>query len=80
VTPIGAIEAPWTDDQVASLNAYQACGYRHPFTYGDGPAKSDMIATRDGWVVIEGGQVVQNWAWAWMADWTWKLQVKEGEA
>jgi len=27
------IEAPWTDDQVASLNAYQKCGYHHPFTY-----------------------------------------------
>ena len=26
------IEAPWTDGQVAGLNAWQACGWVHPFT------------------------------------------------
>jgi len=30
-------EAPWTDEQVASLNAYQKAGYVHPFTSSPRP-------------------------------------------
>lgn len=77
------IRAPWTADQVASLNAYQACGYRHPFTYdvyqhtvmGQGfgaVEKVDLIATPAGWVAKEGGPVVQDWAHEFMTDWSWR--------
>lgn len=71
------ISAPWTEDQVKSLNAYQRCGYCHPFTYGDGPLQVDLIATTDGWVADAGGPVVQDWAHPFMADWSWRNAVLE---
>lgn len=66
--------APWTDEEVASLNAYQESGVMHPFT---GTRKPDggetvLIATKEGWVESEGGPIVQTWAHGWMADWSWK--------
>lgn len=66
--------APWTDDQVASLNGYQQAGFVHPFTGGRGPGGEEtvLIATKDGWVEREGGPVVQTWAHPFMADWSWQ--------
>lgn len=66
-------DAPWTTDQVASLNAYQACGYMHPFTHGDGDEQVDLVATTDGWVRKAGGRVVQGWAHEFMTNWSWKV-------
>lgn len=65
--------APWTDDQVASLNAYQQSGKLHPFTGERGPNGEEtvLIATKDGWVEREGGPVVQVWAHLVMCDWSW---------
>ena len=60
---------PWDAEQVRSLNAYQAAGVMHPFTSMSG---TDLIATTDGWIERDGGPVVQTWAHAWMADWSWK--------
>ena len=70
------IEAPWTDDQVASLRAFQRCGYVHPFTGTRGPNGEEtiLIATRDGWIESPEGPVVQTWAHAFMADWTWAVR------
>lgn len=65
--------APWTDEQVASLNAYQNAGYVHPFTNGDGEDKVDLIATREGWVRKAGGRVVQHWAHTFMTDGSWRI-------
>jgi hypothetical protein len=64
--------APWTDDQIASLNAYQNSGKMHPFTgrRADG-SKTILIATTDGWVGVINGPILQTWAWLWMADWAW---------
>jgi len=70
---LNRVDAPWTNDQVASLNGYQKAGYVHPFTYGDGEEKVDLIATTDGWVAKKDGPVVQTWAHKFMADWSWKL-------
>jgi hypothetical protein len=67
----GPKRAPWTEDEVASLNAYQASGRWHPFTSPSGDGSS-LIATPAGWVDKEGGPVVQDWAHMWMADWGWK--------
>lgn len=69
------VEAPWTEDQVASLNAYQASGRGHPFT---GTRRLDgtetiLIATTAGWVANPGGPVVQTWAHDFMVDWSWDL-------
>jgi hypothetical protein len=68
------VEAPWTDDQVASLNGYQAEDRYHPFTGERGPNNEEtiLIATKDGWVEKEGGPVVQTWAHGFMADWSWR--------
>jgi len=65
---------PWTKDQVASLNGYQACDSFHPFTGERGPNNEEtiLIATENGWVEREGGPVVQVWAYTSMADWSWK--------
>lgn len=66
--------APWSNDQVLSLNGYQECSRYHPFTYGDGDEKVDLIATNAGWVAYPAGPVVQAWAHRWMADWSWDLK------
>lgn len=55
--------APWTEDQVKSLNAYQMAGYVHPFTGGKGEI---LIATTEGW---SNGQ---DWAHTFMTDWSWQ--------
>ena len=68
----GRSEAPWSAEQVRSLNGYQAAGYVHPFTHGDGDEKVDLIATTDGWVRKDGGRVVQTWAHGFMTDWSWR--------
>lgn len=72
--PVYAVDAPWTDDQVASLNGYQTCGHMHPFTGTRGPNGEEtvLIATKEGWIEKEGGPVVQRWAHPFMADWTWR--------
>lgn len=62
-------EPPWSDDEVESLNAYQADGRVHPFTSEDGNA---LIATSTGWVEAIGGPIIQTWAHSWMVDWSWK--------
>jgi hypothetical protein len=67
------VNAPWTQDQVASLNSYQASGRFHPFTGERGPKGEEtaLIATKEGWVEKDGGPVVQTWAHQFMTDWTW---------
>lgn len=69
------VDAPWTADQVMSLNEYQHAGFRHPFTGETPPGGGErpvLIATLAGWVECEGGPVVQTWAHDFMADWSWK--------
>ena len=72
---MGPPRAPWTDEQVAALNAFQADRRVHPFTCperGDDAhhrisvlaAKRDvgmLVATRDGWVCPVCGYT-QDWA------------------
>jgi len=67
------VNAPWTADQVESLNAYQKCDRVPHFTGKRGPdgEKTYLIATKDGWVEKPGGPVVQTWAHAFMANWNW---------
>lgn len=67
--------APWTDDQVASLNGYQAAWVFHPYTCGtDGcprrAAGEVLTATRAGWECPCGYR--QAWAQLQMADWSWQ--------
>ena len=68
------LNAPWSDDQVASLNAYQHSDVMHPFTgeRGSDGEETVLIATSAGWVTRVGGPVVQTWAHQFMADWSWR--------
>ncbi len=78
---IDMVEAPWTEDQVASLNGYQGCDFAHPFTGERGPngEETKLIATPAGWIEHEGGPVMQKWAHTFMANWAWKaLDVFQG--
>lgn len=67
----GQLKAPWADEVVASLNAYQDAGVMHPFTCGRPECSTNLLASRAGWVCPRCGYV-QDWCWGWMADWSWK--------
>jgi hypothetical protein len=61
------ITAPWTDDQVANLNAWQHAGNVHEFTCGGDHAGSRVLVARnDGWH-CPGCDHRQNWAHDFMA-------------
>ena len=74
--------APFTDDQVVSLNAYQASGVMHPFTCGQrdlpGHKPSDRLwASTNGWF-CEHCDYTQDWAHGFMADWGWARMERNG--
>jgi hypothetical protein len=63
--------APWTGNEVDSLNAYQKAGFVHPFTCGSGKhPTSSLVAKPDGWH-CEHCDYTQNWAHEFMANWAW---------
>ncbi len=63
------VKAPWTDEQVMSLTAWQNNGYVHPYTCGqrDGhPLDPEgdygvLVPTTDGWV-CRHCDYTQEWA------------------
>lgn len=73
--------APWTDEEVKSLNDYQASGYFHPFTCpnrGDDPHRDrdgedtgQLVADKEGFICRDC-MYEQKWAWGWMADGSWR--------
>jgi len=65
------IAAPFSDDQVASLNAYQASDSFHPFTCGSLECREVLQADSDGWSCAKCSYR-QDWAHEFMADWSWK--------
>jgi hypothetical protein len=68
------IKAPWTQEQVESLNEYQRSGVMHPFTCGH--CRRTLTATEAGWIcrecALHGREYKQDWCWNWMADGTWR--------
>lgn len=48
----GRIQAPWTEEQVAALAAYQRDGRFHAYTCGNGSSHGGgaLTPTVDGWV------------------------------
>ena len=66
----GVVYAPWSEEQVKSLNGFQQDPHHHPFTGSTG--KMVLIATSVGWVEHEGGPVVDNWAHDYMTDGSWR--------
>jgi hypothetical protein len=82
IEPKPRVEAPFTPDQVESLNGYQVSGVMHPFTCGrcrdelgiweDGTINDRLlVATEAGWTCPTCDNT-QNWAWPWMADGSWR--------
>ena len=73
--------APFTPDQVASINAYQAADMFHPFTCPDDDCRSapesryaPMVATTgnlNGMTCPHCGRM-QMWVHSSMADWSWQ--------
>lgn len=63
-------EAPFTEDEIASLNEYQDSGYMHPFTCVCG-GHTNLVATKDGWICNKCAYK-QNWCHNFMANWGWK--------
>lgn len=62
------IYAPWTDEQVAALNRWQACDWVHPFTCGNRGDQDHehtggdiLVATNAGWQCTSC-DYTQNWA------------------
>jgi hypothetical protein len=67
------VAAPWSVNQVDSLNQYQHSGQGHPFTCAAGHV---LVADGGGWhcpaCALAGQPWVQNWCWDWMADGSWR--------
>lgn len=65
------IHTPWTDEQVAALNAFQRAGAMHPFTCGalhESGQSPVLAATSAGWVCPDVKcEYTQDWAHAFMA-------------
>jgi hypothetical protein len=65
--------APFTPDEVASLNGFQEACVWHPFTCGNDDCGHILVATEGGWTCPrQGCGYTQDWAHAFMADWRWK--------
>lgn len=64
------IIAPWTEDQVAAINAWQASGVVHPFTCeADHARQQTLVAERDGWHCPDPDcSYTQDWAMTSMTD------------
>jgi hypothetical protein len=65
--------APWSEAQVASLNAFQKDGNLHPFTcpreHSD-DVSAKLIATEAGWLCEAPGCLyTQDWAHPFMVEW-----------
>lgn len=59
------LAAPWTDEQVAALNAYQRLSNFHPYTcpYAHDWRTRRLVATEEGWVCAHPNcGYTQNWA------------------
>lgn len=64
--PAHQSKAPWTADQVVALEAWQACGWVHPYTCGnDHDGDRRLVATADGWRCLIC-DYTQDWCWVGM--------------
>lgn len=71
-TPVDKLHAPWTDEQVRSLNGFQRSGVMHEFTCPHGHGA--LTAFGGGWLCMREPDCLyrQKWAWSFMADGSWK--------
>jgi hypothetical protein len=77
-----AVFAPWTPEQIASLNACQRFGNSPPFTCG-APMERDeecgeiLYATPLGWICPQCSNWQQDWAYPYMVNWGWVFGLPE---
>lgn len=74
--PPPLVAAPWSDDQVASLNAFQRAPNWHEFTCPR--CRTALVATlaHTGWrCPID--DYTQNWALEFMTNWKWLEVTKD---
>jgi hypothetical protein len=71
------VVVPFTDDQIESLNAFQAFGTFHPFTCGESQCREILRATAGGWHCPKC-TYRQNWAHSFMANWSWRRRRAPG--
>jgi hypothetical protein len=59
------LRAPWTAEQVETLNRYQASGLMHPYTcpnwHGEPVERRNLLATEAGWT-CRHCDYKQDWA------------------
>lgn len=73
MTSVSRVYAPFSHEQVESLNDYQKSGLFHEFTCGGEHEHAVvLVATGAGWVCPEGCGYLQIWAHPWMADGKWR--------
>lgn len=70
-------KAPWNDEQVANIKAYQQEDFGHPLTCGNCPATLEV--TKDGLVCPTGDGHFQDWAPDFIVDGRWKRVIEEIE-
>lgn len=67
--------APFSPDQIASLNGFQQAYVWHPFTCGTDGCGHDLKATASGWI-CPACAYTQDWAWPFMADGSWRVYLE----
>jgi hypothetical protein len=63
--------APWTPEQIQSLNDYQVCGIMHEYTCGSETCRQALVAKQDGWS-CPACDYEQAWALEAHADGSWR--------
>lgn len=79
-TEFPKIEAPFTLEQVQSINDYQSAGCFHPMTCAsddEAGCHGHLVADTDGLKCFDCS-ARQTWVHAWMADWSWIPEVNGG--
>lgn len=80
----GVVQAPFDDDQVESLNAYQRAGVLHPYVCGRDSSHYPLVASPEGWRCLFGVDsgdpymncdYTQGWAHVFTATWGWRRLV-----
>ena len=62
---------PFSEQQIKSMNDFQASGSFHPFTCGNDSRHRDLIATPEGWICPDC-DYTQDWSHDWMTDDGWR--------
>lgn len=68
------VKAPWSEEQIAELKKWQASKEVHPFTSAE---HAVLLPSKEGWVAKEGGPVVEDWAWDFMLDGSFRERVED---